>query len=238
MKVYRVGIIGLGCIACELPDNHFHSYSICPQTEVYGICDNVEDKLISVYNRASMFTDTGKMGEGFFPTDLLWTDFLQMVKERELDIVSVCTPPDTHREIVCDIAPYVKAIYCEKPIALSLEDATDMIDTCYYYNTILQINHQRLFVNPVFRFSRGIINTGTHMFSLINHLFKDDIKVDIMEVDTDEPVFELDCTHNKEPMILDGVKHLIKCIENGEESISSGVKAKEALRLALEYEKY
>jgi len=209
-KPYRVGIIGLGRIACELPDNHLKAYRECGRTELIATCDVKKPSKYAYY--------------------------LLMVQKENLDIVSVCTPPETHKEIVCSIAPYVKAIYCEKPIAESLEDAQEMIDVCHACGTILQINHQRLFMNPVFRFSRGWLNTGTHAISLVNHLFKPEIKVEYIHLDTDEPVFELDCTHNKEPMILEGVKHLIDCMENGHESISSGESAKEALRVALEYE--
>jgi len=212
----RCGIIGLGFIGCKAPDNHMKAYEDCEDTELVACCD-------------------------------IDTPYMDMVQGTPLDIVSVCTPPETHCQIVCDIAPYVRAIYCEKPIALTLEDADRMIETCYHYGTLLQINHQRRFVNPKFRFSRGILNTGTHMFDLLRYLFGDIqlckktvilpnwVLCDIEEVDTDEPVFEFDCTHNKEPMILEGVKHLVQCLRNRRKLISSGEEAREALKLCLEY---
>ena len=221
--MYRVGIIGLGRIACELPDNHLKAYEECEQTKVAVLCDIDKNKF---------FDCAAKI-----PQSVIWLNInsLYSVEDMNLDIVSVCTPPNTHRDIVCCIAPYVKAIFCEKPITESLEDAQDMIDVCKHCGTILQVNCQRNFMNPVFKFSRGWMNTGIHAVSLARYLFKPEIKVEYIHLDTDEPVFELDCTHNKEPMILEGVKHLIDCIENGHESILSGEVAKEDLREVLNH---
>lgn len=202
--MYRVGIIGCGWIAVDANDNHYEAYLKNPKVGSVMLCD---------INGQEIFDD-----------------YMEMVKNCDLDIVSVCTPVEKHCKIVCDVAPYVKAIYCEKPIAETLEDADKMIETCHKHNVVLQINHQRLFMNPKFRFSRDIIGTGTHVFSLIDHLFKPEIKVDIEYVPMiNENIFELDCTHTKEPMIPKGVEHLIDCLENHHESISSGELARDSL---------
>jgi len=219
---YTAGIIGLGSIAVSKPDCHMAAYRDCCSTDLVALCDSNESLLSTwrpvVLNKAKLFKE-----------------YKNMVSGNWLDIISVCTPPETHCQIVCDIAPYVKAIYCEKPIAFTLEEADSMIETCHKYKVILQVNHQRLFTRPKFRFSRGYINTGTHLFSLINHLFKDGVEIEAEYVDTDEPIFELDCTHNKEPMILKGVEHLVECLKLGEESVSSGESAREALADCLDY---
>lgn len=226
LKTYRVGIIGCGHIGIELPDNHKLAYESCLQTKLVALCDDKKD-IPNAYK-----------------------NYMEMVEKEHLDIVSVCTPPETHCQIVCDIVHHVKAIYCEKPIALTLLEAREMINTCHNHNVILQINHQRRFRPPVFRFSRGIMNTGSHMFDLLRHLFgeleyltweyaffKSGLICRIEEIDTQEPVFELDCTHNKDRMIGLGVQHLVRCLETGMESRSSGEEAYEDLRLCLTYKK-
>lgn len=226
MAKYKVGIIGCGWIGigqshiakdAKKEDTHFNAYKNNPETQVVALCDS----------KKSFIPDWGINK---------YTDYMQMVTKRKLDIVSVCTPPETHKEIVCNIAPYVRGIYCEKPIASTLQDGWEMIQACRKNKVILQINHQRLFMMPTFRYSRGILDTGTHMFSLIRHLFREGVSVYIEAVDTDEHVFELDCTHNKDVMIPFGVAHLIKCLKENRQSVSSGEKAFEALRLALEYQ--
>lgn len=220
--MYKAGIIGLGKIAVERDDCHMTAYRDCPDTKLAALCDTNEDLLSSWH---SVVRNDAK----------LFTDYRRMVTGNWLDIVSVCTPVESHCQIVCDIAPYVKAIYCEKPIAPTIEEADKMIETCHKYGVILQVNHQRLFMRPVFKFSRGYINTGTHLFSLINHLFRDGIEIETEYIDTGEPIFELDCTHNKERMILKGVEHLIECIKEGKQSVSNGESAREALADCLDY---
>jgi len=215
--MYRVGIIGLGRIACELPDNHYLAYHNNPETALLCLCDNKKD-LISEWGKWNLS---------------LWNDYLGMVKKWSLDIVSVCTPPETHREIVCNIAPYVKAIYCEKPIAETLGDADEMIRICHENNVILQINHQRNFLPVDVYFSRGCLNTGTHMYALIDHFLKNDTKVNIHYIEGDEHVFQLELAHNGEMMIPLGVEHLVDCIKNKRESIVSGEKGYEALKMSL-----
>lgn len=216
---YRAGIIGLGRIGFEFEDSHKNAYLQCPQTYLVALCDNDIHK----------FTP--------FDQGFLYENYMDMVRNENLDIVSVCTPPETHCQIVCDIAPYVKGIYAEKPIATTLEDADRMIETCHKHGVILQINHQRRWKTPHFRFSRGILNNGSHVYDLINQLFRDDVKVIVEYVDTEEYIFELDCTELNELLIPKGLEHLIYCIETGKQSISSGEEAREALKLCLEFQK-
>lgn len=227
--MFNAAIIGLGRIGAEFPDNHVKAYQDAPECELVAVCD----------------TDISKAGlVQFVP---FYASHMLMLAEQDIDIVSICTPPETHRDLVRRVVPFVKGIYCEKPIATTLEDADDMIRVCKDFGVVLQVNHQRRFVNPKFRFSRGMLNTGTHAFDLMRQLFGDVelitegrifLKhgiVDIEYVDTQEPIFELDCTRSKEPMIGEGVNHLVDCIKYDIPSISSGEEARETLRCVLEY---
>ena len=226
---YRCGVIGLGRIGAEFHDNHVKAYQDSLQCDLVAVSDVDGSKALLV------------------PDVPLYTNYMDMVKNSDMGIVSVCTPPETHRKIVCDIAPYVLAIYCEKPIATTLSDADAMIEECHKFGTILQINHQRRFVCPKFTFSRGMLNTGTHAFDLIRQLFGEVVHmskdyvltsrgmVGLEYKDTMEPFFQLDCTRSTEPMIKLGVEHLVDCIINGVQSYSSGEEARESLKCALEY---
>ena len=62
-----------------------------------------------------------------------------------VDIVDICAPTDTHREYVLAAARAGKHVLCEKPIALTLEDATEMIGA-------VESNGVRLFVAHILRF--------------------------------------------------------------------------------------
>ncbi len=213
--LYRTAVIGCGKIGATWSDSHRVIYQQCARTELVALCD----------------IDLWKIPWGYQE----YTDYMDMVTNEKLDIVSVCTPPETHCQIVCDIAPFVKGIYCEKPIATTLEDADKMIEVCRKHNVVLQVNHQRRFYKPVFTFSRGILNSGSHAFDLVNYLFKPEIEVDFTYIDTNEYRFELDCIHeHKSHVPVEAVEHLIECIETNKQNKSSGEDAREALRQCLE----
>lgn len=62
-----------------------------------------------------------------------------------VDIVDLCVPTDLHRDMAIQAAQAGKHIFCEKPIALSVEDARAMISACTKAGV-------RLFVGMVVRF--------------------------------------------------------------------------------------
>ncbi len=227
--MYNAGVIGLGRIGCEFEDCHARAYVDCPDTQLLVMCDADKGKEALVMEKWGI-TQTFKEAH------------------RKLDIVSICTPPESHRdtvEFILRVIHGLRAIYCEKPIAITLEDADDMIKTCHDRGVILQINHQRRFGRPIFYFSRGILNTGTHMFDLLRQYFGEIRSVNansvsfvngmsfaLKEVDTDEPIFDLKFGGT----ILDGVKHLVQCIKEERQSVSSGEEARKALELCLIYQ--
>ncbi|TYB82664.1 MAG: Gfo/Idh/MocA family oxidoreductase [Kosmotoga sp.] len=65
----------------------------------------------------------------------------EILHDKEIDIVSICTPTDTHKKIAVEAAKNKKNIFCEKPIALSLKDAREMVEICEENNVLLGVNH-------------------------------------------------------------------------------------------------
>lgn len=222
--MYKAGIIGAGRIGVEFEDCHKTAYEKCPDTELVFIRD----------------IDPAKC----------WGEV------QHVDILSICTPPETHKAVLHRWITYAKAIYLEKPIATTLEDADAMINLCHNWGVILQVNHQRRFGRPTMYFNRGVLNNGTHAFDMLRMLFgepytrsspPDNLNtyafysgagvqyVDVIETPYSEKTdFRFEIVGGT---ILKGVEHLVDCIKNGHESISSGEEAREDLRLCLEYRK-
>ena len=235
-RIYKAGIIGCGFIGAEAPDSHAQAYIDSNRTELLVVCDKNIDKALDCAAKYDILSHRD--------------DYVDMAREYDLDIVSVCTPIETHCQIVCDIVPYVKAIWCEKPMASTLEECDRMIEVCKKNKTLLMINHQRNFATPVFRFSRGFINTGTHLFALLLEQFEyicleggkiylglePQLECDIEYLETKEPVFEFDWVHNKKRMLPEVLRILIYRMEHPIWQEISGMQSKEALRLALEFQ--
>jgi inositol 2-dehydrogenase len=68
-----------------------------------------------------------------------------LLSDREVEAVAVVTSTSTHKQMVMDAAKSGKAIFCEKPISLTLEDAREMIETVDRAGVFFQMAFQRRF---------------------------------------------------------------------------------------------
>jgi len=74
----------------------------------------------------------------------VYQDAGQMLARHHPDILHVATPPDSHLELVrLAAAGGVPVVICEKPLARSLGEAREMVDSCRQAGTALLVNHER-----------------------------------------------------------------------------------------------
>ena len=62
------------------------------------------------------------------PCELAVQDYRTVLDRPEIDVVLVCTPHYLHHPVVCDALRAGKDVLSEKPIAINLREADDMID--------------------------------------------------------------------------------------------------------------
>jgi predicted dehydrogenase len=87
-------------------------------------------------------------------------DYRDMLAQQRPDIVSVCTPPALHPEVVrAAIAAGARAVHCEKPVALTYGEALEMVANAADAGVQLTFNLQRRF-EPVQRQAREWIAQG------------------------------------------------------------------------------
>jgi predicted dehydrogenase len=55
------------------------------------------------------------------------TDYRKLVKRKDIDLIDICTPNNSHRDIVMAAAEAGKAIACEKPLAMNVAEAEEML---------------------------------------------------------------------------------------------------------------
>ncbi|BFT71119.1 Gfo/Idh/MocA family protein [Paenibacillus sp. P36] len=123
MKVAVVGCGGMG-------QWHAKCYAKMPGVELVGVCDVQLESAVEAAN---------KVGTAAF------SSFEEMLSAVSFDVVSVAVPTFVHKEVVLQAARAGKHVICEKPVALNLEDAQDMISCC-------EENGVRLFIGHVVRF--------------------------------------------------------------------------------------
>jgi predicted dehydrogenase len=88
------------------------------------------------------------------------TGWRQLLGDRRIDIVSITTPNNLHREMAVAFLAADKHVWCEKPMALTLEDAVAMTAgaAASKAKTLLGYNYIR---NPALAHARKIILGGT-----------------------------------------------------------------------------
>lgn len=99
-----------------------------------AVCDIIEEKAKA-------------LGEQFnIP---YYTDMDEMMQKENIDVVSVLSESGYHAKHVINLAKYGKHIVVEKPMALTLDDADEMIRICDANNARLFVVKQNRFNVPV-----------------------------------------------------------------------------------------
>jgi len=96
---------------------------------------------------------------GDLGVDLFFSDLRQALDRAEIDAVCITTPTFTHAEIATTAARAGAHIFCEKPMALTLEQADAMILAADEAGVKLQIGFMRRF-DPAFVTAKGRIEAG------------------------------------------------------------------------------
>lgn len=94
-----------------------------------------------------------------FGAEKWYTNHKEALKQENLDAVVISTPTYTHAEIAIDAAEAGKHIFCEKPMALTLKEADEMISAARRAGVKLQIGFMRRF-DPEFQTAKRIIEDG------------------------------------------------------------------------------
>ncbi len=87
------------------------------------------------------------------------TDYHELLSMPEVDAVVVCVPTFLHAEVVCAAAEAGKHVLCEKPIAMKLEDARRMTDTCRTAGVRFMVGFVRQFSTEWMKM-REIVQSG------------------------------------------------------------------------------
>ncbi|MES2145866.1 MAG: inositol 2-dehydrogenase [Pseudomonadota bacterium] len=78
----------------------------------------------------------------------------------DIDAVVICTPTDTHADLIEAFAKAGKAIFCEKPIDLSLARVKSCLEVVRKTKAVLMVGFNRRF-DPHFKAVRAEIDKGT-----------------------------------------------------------------------------
>lgn len=184
MKVkLKVVIIGAGRIASGFDNpkdsvilTHAHAYKKHRQVELVGFYD--------IDKKAADLAAKKWQVKSFINLD-------QMLVEVKPDLISICTPDNTHKEILEKVILYKPAlVICEKPVTALAQDTEKVIKLYKNLGIPILVNFSRRFDNTIQAlkknivknkfgqvicasgiYNKGIKHNGSHMVDLARYLF-------------------------------------------------------------------
>lgn len=120
----KIGLAGHGAIArhCLVPAMH-----ACRYAELAGVCGRDAE-------RCRRFA-----GEAGIPA--WYADYEEMLADGEIDGVLLATPNYLHYPQVIAAAEAGKHVLCEKPMALNMKEALQMVDACESAGVVFMVGH-------------------------------------------------------------------------------------------------
>ena len=132
-----IALVGCGRIS----DRHLKVIALIPELKLVGVCDCKPERAeaAAAAYQVPAFTDAREMARALKP-----------------DMISILTDSGTHSAVGCQLAPLVRVLVVEKPMALTLEDADRLIETCEAHGTKLFVVKQNRFNPPIVALKKAV----------------------------------------------------------------------------------
>lgn len=128
----RVGLIGTGWYGkCDL----FRMIQVAP-VEVVSLCDVDKKMLAEAADMVAARQASKKKPRSY-------TDYREMLKEKDLEIVLVETPDHWHALPMIEAVKSGADVWVQKPISVDIVEAQAMLAAARKYNRVVQVNTQR-----------------------------------------------------------------------------------------------
>lgn len=125
---FQIGIIGCGGIA---NGKHMPSLkALSNECEMVAFCDLIKER-----------AEKAKVDYGT-PDAKVYTDYTELLKDSEIDLIHVCTPNKSHAPISIAAMEAGKDVMCEKPMAKTAAEAKEMLEASRRTGRVLTIGYQ------------------------------------------------------------------------------------------------
>lgn len=137
----RLGIVGYGWFSELLSD---HALPHVPDLQVAAVCEPDAERRRRAGERHGVpcFADVG-----------------DMLDRQVCEAVAVVTPHDSHREVVVEACRRGLHVFCEKAMAVTVEDCRAMLDAASAAGVVLTVGHKRRLRPPYARLAE-LVRSG------------------------------------------------------------------------------
>lgn len=143
MGKLRYGLIGCGRIS----PNHIAAVQTNDDTiDLVAVCDVVPERMDTVLTQAGMNVDCVRK----------YTDYHAMLRAEELDLVAIATESGSHAQIGLNCIHAGCHVIIEKPIALSISDANQLVEASAEQDVVLCSCHQNRFNKSILKVREAV----------------------------------------------------------------------------------
>ncbi len=143
MEPVRYGLIGMGRWARGV---HLKVLNQIPEAEIVALSSRSEENLKAASALAK--------GE-----PKLYRDYRQLLSDPEVEAVVICTPNHTHAELTRQALEAGKHVFCEKPLALSLDEHRSLSRLAEEKGLALQVGFELRYA-PMFTRLKRMVDEG------------------------------------------------------------------------------
>ncbi|MCG2589965.1 Gfo/Idh/MocA family protein [Rhodohalobacter sulfatireducens] len=136
-KKLRFGIVGLGVISYR----HAQSIADAENAELVAASSRTEENRDKFSNEFDV---------------RMFADFEEMLKQDDIDAVSICTPSGTHMDFGIKAAEAGKHVVVDKPIEVTVDRGQKLVDACKKNGVKLAVIYQNRFSNAVLQLKDAV----------------------------------------------------------------------------------
>ena len=219
-KKYNAVIIGAGSIGAMKPDKYDSPTSRDVLTIAHAMYNNKRIEF-DIWDK-DIIKQTEAQNKWFRNIHRVPA---RQKEEPQFDIIAVCTPTETHYNIIKESIKHAKPklILAEKPFCSNKKEASEIVRLCAKNNIHLIIDYIRRFDSSAYiikheldnceqiywttvTYNRGFVHEACHAIDLMNFWFGEcsivsvPVKNKIIDRDKNDPAAHIICEHNKVPV--------------------------------------
>ena len=135
MDKIRMGMIGIG----GMGGHHVNCHIKNPRVELVATCDLIRERAEHAAEKAGISAEH------------IYTDYKEMIEKEQLDAVDIATPNYLHSPMAVYAMDHGLHVFCEKPDAVSVEEATKMKDAAERNGKVLMcMRNNRYYTNSAY----------------------------------------------------------------------------------------
>lgn len=145
MKKTKIGVIGCGDVSLKLYFPHIQQLVEDNKAILTIVCDTMPQR--------------AELAKEKFNAKIACTDYKEVLNSNDVDIVVNLTPAVYHAPMTLEAIKASKHVYCEKPLALKMEDADAIIEEAKKKKVVI-VCAPTVVLSPVVKQVKEIISKG------------------------------------------------------------------------------